>query len=199
MFNISEDISDPTDVQISPNILWGTRTYLIGNMEYQNGEDWRDKVKRILSPRGVICFDPYHKPFINDVDEDTEARSRLQDWKDKEEWEKLQDRMWKVRSYDLRLVDISDFLIVRIVPGVASWGSAEELVTSVRAKKPIFLVVEGSKKNTPLWIFGMIPHRYIYDSIDDALKMITNIDEGITPIDSDRWKLLKKEYRIPPK
>ena len=35
-----------------------------------------------------------------------------------------------VRSYDLNLVDRSDFIVAHILPDVASWGSAEELVTA---------------------------------------------------------------------
>ena len=66
--------------------------------------------------------------------------------------------------YDLNLVDRSDFIIAHILPDVASWGSAEELVTAVRMKKPIFISMEGGKSQTPLWILGMLPHNYIYNS-----------------------------------
>jgi hypothetical protein len=78
---------------------------------------------------------------------------------------------------------------------VASWGSAEELVTAVRMKKPIFISMEGGKAKTPLWIMGMIPHNYIYDSIEEIMEMIKQIDSGEKKIDSDRWRLLRKELR----
>ena len=35
----------------------------------------------------------------------------------------------------------------------------------------------------------------IYDSIEDVVDMITRIDEGAKQIDSDRWRLLRKELR----
>ena len=41
--------------------------------------------------------------------------------------------------------DIADFIIAHLVPDVASWGSAEEIVTAVRMKKPIFVSMEGGK------------------------------------------------------
>ena len=100
-----------------------------------------------------------------------------------------------MRSYDLNLVDRSDFIIAHLLPEVASWGSAEELVTAVRMKKPIYISMEGGKHATPLWIMGMLPHHYIYDSIEEVVDMIKQIDCGEKSIDSDRWRLLRKELR----
>jgi hypothetical protein len=55
--------------------------------------------------------------------------------------------------------------------------------------------MEGGKKKTPLWMMGMIPHHYIYDSVDEILSMLKEIDEGNKKIDSHRWRLLRKELR----
>jgi hypothetical protein len=62
-------------------------------------------------------------------------------------------------------------------------------------KRPIFVVVEGGKSKTPLWVMGMLPHKYIYDSFDEVKKVLTNIDSGIKSIDSERWRLFKHELR----
>ena len=105
------------------------------------------------------------------------------------------ERMKLIRSYDLNLVDRSDFIIAHLLPEVASWGSAEEIVTAVRMKKPIFISMEGGKHATPLWMMGMMPHHYIYDSIEEVVDMIKKIDTGEKAIDSDRWRLLRKELR----
>ena len=42
---------------------------------------------------------------------------------------------------------------------------------------------------------GMIPHKYIYDSVEEVLDIIHQIDRGEKEADSDRWRLLKPEYR----
>jgi len=107
----------------------------------------------------------------------------------------VSERMKLIRSYDLNLVDRSDFIIAHLLPEVASWGSAEEIVTAVRMKKPIFISMEGGKSKTPLWMMGMLPHHYIYNTIEDVIGMIKQIDCGNKKIDSDRWRLLKKELR----
>lgn len=177
------------------NVLNKTRTYLVGHMQYAEGTSWRNYVKGSLEEMGVIVFDPYKKPFLKDVEEDEVAREKLQEWMKNGEYDKVQERMKTVRSYDLNLVDRSDFIIAHIVPNVASWGSAEELVTANRAKKPIFLSVEGGKEKTPLWIMGMIPHKYIYNNVDEILDVLFAIDDGIKEIDSDRWRLLRENLR----
>jgi hypothetical protein len=105
--------------------------------------------------------------------------------------------MWDVRGCDLRLCDICDFFIAHINPSVASWGSAEELVTINREKKPIFLSIEGGKSKTPLWEMGKFPHKYMYDSVQDIIDTVRAIDAGVIKMNSDRWKLLKKTHRNP--
>ena len=55
--------------------------------------------------------------------------------------------------------------------------------------------MEGGKSKTPLWLLGMLPHKFIYNNLDEVIEMLYAIDNGIKPIDSDRWRLLKKDYR----
>ena len=62
-------------------------------------------------------------------------------------------------------------------------------------KKPIFFVNVRGKNKTPMWVFWTIPHKYIYDSVDDVIVKLQKIDEGKLPIDSERWKLLNKHFR----
>ena len=152
-------------------------------------------VKKELEFLNITVFNPYKKPFVKDVDEDEEARQRMADDMKNGYYNDVAERMSVVRSYDLNLVDRSDFIIAHLVPDVASWGSAEELVTAVRMKKPVFISMEGGKEKTPLWIMGMLPHHYIYNSIDEVLSMIHQINDGKKDIDSDRWRLLRKDLR----
>ena len=177
------------------NILNKTKTYLVGHMQYVSGRNWREEVTEKLSPLGVTCFDPYKKPFIKDVDESEDSREEMDVWMKTKQYDRVTNKMKTVRAYDLNLVDRSDFIIAHLVPEVASWGSAEEIVTAVREKKPIFISMEGGKSKTPLWMLGMLPHKYIYNSLDEIVEMLYAIDSGQKEIDSDRWRLLKTEYR----
>ena len=177
------------------NLLEKTRTYLVGHMQYADGRNWRDAVEEELGKLNITVFNPYKKPFVKDVDEDEEARYKMHEDMGNGYYNDVAERMSTVRSYDLNLVDRSDYIVAHILPDVASWGSAEEIVTAVRMKKPIFISMQGGKSQTPLWMMGMLPHHYIYDSIEEVLEMIHQINDGKKAIDSDRWRLLRKELR----
>jgi hypothetical protein len=177
------------------NLLKKTRCYLVGHIEFEDGRGWRDIVTPRLEKMNITVFNPYEKPFLDPVQEDEEARKTLKENMLSGNFEAVAERMKRVRSDDLRCCDVSDFCFAKITPNVASWGSAEELVTFTRMKKPIFLVVEGGKRKTPLWVMGMFPHKYIYDSIEQACDMLEAIDRGDVMIDSDRWRLLKPQFR----
>ena len=177
------------------NLLYKTRTYLVGHMQYLSGRDWRKEITDKLAPLNVMCFNPYEKPFMKDVEEDEASRQEMETWMKNKQYDRVTDKMKTVRAYDLNLVDRSDFIIAHLVPDVASWGSAEEIVTAVRMKKPVFISMEGGKSKTPLWMLGMLPHKFIYNSLDEVVEMLYAIDNGSKPIDSDRWRLLKKQYR----
>ena len=170
----------------------------MGHMQYigdHEGESWRDRVSVELEKMGVIVFNPYHKPFIKDVQEGSEVGKALAKAKAEKDYEYLAKKMKEIRIYDLNLVDRRDFIVAHIKPTVASWGSAEEIVTAVRMKKPIFLSIEGGKQACPYWIYGMFPHKYIYNSPDEIIEMLRKIDRGEKKLDNERWKLLRKEFR----
>jgi len=177
------------------NLLNKTRCYLVGHMQYVNGRDWRDATTKKFKKMGITCFNPYSKPFVKDVEEDELRRAEMLEMMERGYYDEATKRMKTVRSYDLNLVDRSDFIIAHLVPDVASWGSAEEIVTAVRMKKPIFVSIEGGKNKTPLWMLAMFPHKYIYNTTNEVIEMIQRIDGGDKEIDSDRWRLLRKEYR----
>jgi nucleoside 2-deoxyribosyltransferase len=164
-------------------------------MQYLSGRDWRKEVTEKLAPLNILCFNPYEKPFMKDVEEDEASRQEMETWMKTKQYDRVTEKMKTVRAYDLNLVDRSDFIIAHLVPDVASWGSAEEIVTAVREKKPVFISMEGGKAKTPLWMLGMLPHKFIYNNLDEVIEMLYAIDNGSKPIDSDRWRLLRKEYR----
>ena len=166
-------------------------------MQYKDGSGWRQHVRKQLGPLGVTCFDPYDKPFVYGVEEDDFAREEIlrRSESDKpEDIEYVDQKMREIRSYDLNLVDRADFIIAHIVPNLASWGSAEELIWACRLKKPTFISVEGGKKKTPLWLRGVFPYDHFYDGIENVLDYLYYINES-GDFDHYRWRLLKEDYR----
>ena len=181
----------------SKNLLCNTRVYLIGTMQYANGEGWRNTIKDRLKDTGIKFYDPYQKPFINDIPEDDNSRAEMLRWMETEQYDLVASRMKSIRSYDLRLCDICDWYIAVIKPEVASWGSSEEITTIIKEKKPLFLVIDhpNGKRATPLWLMSIMPHKYIYNNIEEVIDMVNAIDSGIVKPNSDRWKLLQSSLR----
>lgn len=177
------------------NLLKKSKVYLIGSMQYGCGRNWRETVKSELSPLDITCFDPYDNPFIIDIEETEIEHEKIQRALDEEKFDEVSSFMKTVRSHDLALTDRADFIICYLDPGVFTVGTFEELFNSVRMKKPIFLIINGGKKKAPYWLFGALPHRYFYENVEDVIKIIKKIDSGEIEIDSDRWRLLKPEYR----
>lgn len=180
---------------MTPNLLAKTSTYLCGHMQYANGQGWREHVRNHLEPLNIKCFDPYDKPFMKDVEEGDAIRLKFKTQMENNQYDEVEKNMREIRIFDLNLVDRSDFIIAHLIPNVASWGSAEELTVANRAKKPTFISIEGGKSKCPLWLLGMFPHKYIYNSIDDIITTIKSIDSGKIEIDVKRWRLLKPDYR----
>lgn len=179
-----------------PGLLWKTRCYLIGAMEFDDsGSQWRDSFRKGVEEMGVFCYDPYHKPFINDVAEDDNARKELKKWMENGEYDRVRDHMRIVRAHDLAMVDKSDFIVFNFNRDVMTIGSWEEFFWANRLKKPIFMASKGGISCAGLWTMGTIPYKYIYDSIDGVIDMLKKIDTGQVKVDSDRWRLLDYKYR----
>ena len=179
-------------------MLYRTRAYLAGSMQYaDDGRGWREKIKEELKHTGIQFFDPYHRPYIHDTSEDEGSRTEMLRWMETEKYDLVTRRMTEVRRFDLRLVDLSDWFICMVSPKIASWGTAEELSLMVRQEKPVFVVVDDSegKRKTPLWVMSMVDHKYIYNSVNDAIDTIKAINDGIVKLSSKKWKLLLSELR----
>ena len=177
------------------NLLNKTRCYLVGHMQYEDGRIWREEVESELVKLNIVTYNPYKKPFVKDVEEDEKARRNAEKQMRNGEFDKVSERMREIRNYDLNLVDRSDFIIAHLYPTVASWGSAEELVTACRMKKPVFVSIKGGKKKTPLWLLGMFPPKCIYNNPKEIVSMIKKLDNGRIKMDSKRWRLLTEELR----
>lgn len=178
------------------NILKNSSVYLVGSIEYDpNGHEWRENITQELRQMGIKCFDPYKKPFISCVEESAENVANWKNELQKGNFDLVESFAKRIRSEDLRMVDYASFIIAYIKPLTPSFGSIEEISWACRCKKPIFIVVEGGKSNCPLWIMGMVPHKYIYSSFEEVLDKLWHINDGKIEIDTSRWKILKEEFQ----
>jgi hypothetical protein len=179
------------------NLLKGIRIYQVGPMECEKdcGAGWRNELKEKLKHVGIKWFDPVNKVFVKDIQESGEYQTKLKKWREDGNYEKLAKHMKEIRSYDLSMVDKSDAIIFFYDVNKPTCGSWEELFHANSIKRPIFVIANQGIKTLPLWLFGTIPHKYFHDSLDKVVEIINSIDRGDKEVDSNRWRLLKKEYR----
>lgn len=171
------------------NNLKGTRAYLCGAMTFDSNQVvWREKIGKILKGMGVMVLDPTNKPIDIGLEkmEDQYRRTRLKISRD---YDTIAAEMKVIRCVDLRMVDISDFIIVNVDIEKYTVGTWEEVSLGNRQKKPIIFRIEQGKQNTPDWLFGMVPHQMIFSTWKQVIGYLSMIDDGSYTNTYKRWYL----------
>lgn len=170
------------------NRLINQRVYLAGAMDRvkDRGNGWRDNITPFLEELGVIVFNPIKKPTsIGQEDEAVHALKKH--LKNNRKYDDLSKIMKQIRSVDLRLVDISDFLIVNLDLDIHPCGTYEEIFWANRQKKPIIVHMEQGKQSAPDWLFGTIPHEMIFSSWHDMKEYLLTIHNNPEINTFNRW------------
>jgi len=163
------------------NRLANQRVYLAGAMDRvsDRGNGWRNDISPFLENLGIVVFNPIKKPImIGQEDEKTHKYKVL--LKQQKSYDELSELMKVIRSVDLRLVDISDFMIVNLDLDIHPCGTYEEIFWANRQRKPIIVHMVQGKQQAPDWLFGTIPHQMIFSSwleIKDYLNYINTYAE----------------------
>ena len=168
--------------------LKGTRVYLCGPMDRcpDGGEGWRKNTTPFLQNLGVTVLDPTNKPCAS-FHEDKHVRNQIRILKEDEQYKVVASLVKPIRSIDLRMVDISDFLIAHINLDIFAFGTIEEMVLANYQRKPILTFVYPHKKSTPTWLFGMIPEQHIFSNLLEIGGYLEKIDGGFDD-GTERWK-----------
>ena len=170
------------------NRLKNQRVYLAGAMDRvkDRGAGWRAEITPFLMNLGVIVFNPILKP--SDIGlEDYDTHIIKQELKAQKKYNELSILMKGIRSVDLRLVDISDFMIVNLDLDTHPCGTLEEIFWANRQKKPILVRMVQGKVNAPDWLFGVLPHQMIFSEWNEIFEYLDQIDTS-TMIDTHkRW------------
>lgn len=170
------------------NRLTNQRVYLAGAMDRvaDRGNGWRDNITPFLESLGVVVFNPIKKPSTIGLEDETTHKHKLQ-LKYEEKYDELSYLMKSIRAIDLRLVDISDFLIVNLDLDVHPCGTYEEIFWANRQKKPIIIHMVQGKRKAPDWLFGTIPHEMILSSWDQVQDYVYKIHTMSEIKSYNRW------------
>lgn len=170
------------------NRLKNQRVYLAGAMDRvpDRGNGWRDNITPFIESLGIVVFNPIKKPTVIGQEDETTHRHKVK-LKIEKKYDELSHLMKTIRSVDLRLVDISDFLIVNLDLDIHPCGTYEEIFWANRQKKPILIHMVQGKQNAPDWLFGTIPHEMIFSSWDSIKEYLVHVNESETLDNYNRW------------
>lgn len=179
--------------------LWGTRCYLIGAMDRvaDGGIEWREYLVPFLRSLGVVPLNPCKKP-IDIGTEKIEDRQRRKLLLQEGKYDEIRREMRVLRVVDLRMVDMSDFLICHIDTDVHACGTYEEFFWANRLKRPILTICKQGKRNAPYWLFGAIPHQHIFNNYDELKNHLYTINnKDIEPEHHKRWMFFDYANMLP--
>ena len=171
-------------------MLNGQRCYLAGPIDHSedDGIAWRIEMTEWLSERGVMALDPTNKRTSNTIfNEIGDEQKNLGQLRELGRFNELRDAMKPIVLADLRMVEVSDFLIVYLDPSVQMCGTWEELFVGLRQHKPVFVVVNGGKQKLNFWMFGRINPDFVFDSFEDVKNYLDQVDNETIRADSSRW------------
>jgi nucleoside 2-deoxyribosyltransferase len=170
------------------NRLKNQRAYLAGAIDRvpDRGLGWRSDITPLLGAMGVVVFNPLNKATeIGAEDEGVhELKSKL---KGEFRYDELSAMMKAIRATDLRLVDISDFLVVNLDINTHPCGTLEEIFWANRQKKPIIVRIEQGKSHAPDWLFGTIPHEMIFSTWKEVMEYLVHVDSAEVVDTKSRW------------
>jgi hypothetical protein len=170
------------------NRLNNQRVYLAGAMDRvaDRGNGWRNNITPFLEHLGVVVFNPIKKPTIIGQEDEVTHKYKLK-LKEELNYDKLSKVMKVIRSVDLRLVDISDFMIVNLDLYVHPCGTYEEIFWGNRQKKPIIVHMVQGKQKAPDWLFGTIPHEMIFSSWLEIRDYLNHVNTYPNIETFNRW------------
>ena len=172
------------------NILNNTTYYAAGNLENtEDAENWRDSLAKELAIFGIKCLDPTKKMFRGQVQESEETRQLLKKWRREGRFDLISPFMKEIIRKDLRAVDISTFVVVKLEPSRPSFGTIHELVISSQQKKPILILI-NDRKQMPLWLTGLLDMNFVFETQEELINYLKRVNSGEEKIDQKYWKII---------
>ena len=170
------------------NRLKNQRVYLAGAIDRvaDRGVGWRDDISPFLNSLGIHINNPLKKSGQLGIENENTYLERQQ-LKIHKNFDILSDFMKEIRRVDLRLVDISDFLIVNLDLDTHPCGTYEEIFWANRQKKPIIIHLEQGKQFAPDWLFGTIPHQMIFSTWLEIRDYLNYVDKNDKIETFNRW------------
>ena len=136
--------------------LRNARVYLSGPMDFvssraeEKRSGWRVRVGQFLRSFGATVFDPWSKPKVLGLHE--YGREDVNTTRVREKWtfeptnkgakarNECSGAFWETMHIDLRMVDVSDFVIAYCPTNIYSVGTPHEIIVARQEHKPVLFI-----------------------------------------------------------
>ena len=172
------------------NRLKNLRCYLAGPIDHaeDDGVEWRKMMTKWLKERKVKVLDPCDKPLKNAYYRGIEGeKAKMFELKNTGRYFELSRRMKEIVHMDLRMVDVSDIVIVYLDLESKPFGTTHELLNALHQRKPTLVVIEGGIAKAPNWLFGIMDFNFMFDNFEDVQMFLSQIDNETIEGDLSRW------------
>lgn len=155
------------------NILEKTRCYLSGPMDFVGSRviekylGWRAILSPILKCFSIRVLDPWNKPMIRGHDNygkegilPNKEQYEADFWTNAATRVKFERDFWETVHIDLRMTDLSDFVIAFVPTNIYSVGTVHEVIVARQQQKPVLMI-------SPPIRFDLFP---ALDSLSDEEK-----------------------------
>lgn len=136
------------------HLLQDTRAYLSGPMDFVGSRvvekylGWRAILAPILRALSVTVLDPWNKPTVLGHSDEygaegllpAKAQYEVDFWTSRETRARFEQDFWETVHIDLRMTDISDFVVSFVPTNIYSVGTVHEIITARNQLKPVLLV-----------------------------------------------------------
>lgn len=152
---LEKTLSGRSEALRGGDILSHASVYLSGPMDFvasreeEKRNGWRTRISQFLDQYGTRVFDPWEKPQVVGMPhygkEDEFTVNKRDAWHyDGKEGDRtraeLAAEFWPTLHIDLRMVDVSDFVIAYCPTNVYSVGTVHEIVVACTQHKPVLFV-----------------------------------------------------------
>ena len=138
---------------MTDNILEKTRCYLSGPMDFIGSRviekylGWRAILSPILKAFSIRVLDPWNKPLIRGHGDygregvlPNKEQYELDFWTNAQTRVKFERDFWETVHIDLRMTDLSDFVVAFVPTNIYSVGTVHEIIVARLQFKPVLLV-----------------------------------------------------------
>lgn len=179
-------------------LLYRSRVYLACQLQFGDFDQIRlehNYFKEKTKDLGLIVLSPLDRIFVSFEMESKEMHLEIKRRLQEGDYEWVHETTKLIRNRDLAATDLSTFIVAKLNPNIPAFGLTDEVITSKRNGRPVFLILENGYATVPIWLASYFKPSWVYKSYDEVIDKLHEIDSGKQEINPKTWKILDESLR----